>query len=45
MTPLTDEQLKELFDQIDFSQMVTADDLFYLIARAVESAHGITGTE
>lgn len=34
---LTDERIRECIDSIDFSQMVTADDLFYLIARAVES--------
>jgi len=34
---LTDERIKELIDAIDFKRMVTADDLFYLIARAIES--------
>lgn len=37
---MTDEQIKECIDSIDFSQMVTADDLFYMIARAVLSASG-----
>jgi hypothetical protein len=32
---VSDSDLKECFDAIDFSQMVTADDLFYMIARAV----------
>lgn len=30
-----DAQLKEWFDTIDFSAMVTADDVFYMIARKV----------
>lgn len=33
---LTDDEIKELIDGIEFSRMVTADDLFYMIARAVE---------
>jgi len=33
---LTDDRIKEVIDSIDFKKMVTADDLFYLIARAVE---------
>jgi len=33
---LTDERIKEVIDAIDFKKMVTADDLFYLIARAIE---------
>lgn len=33
---LSDSRIKELFDSIDFSMMCTADDLFYMIARAVE---------
>lgn len=33
---LTDERIRELIDGIDFSRMVTADDLFFLIARAIE---------
>jgi len=34
---MTDARIKEIIDGIDFSQMVSADDLFYLIARAVEA--------
>lgn len=34
---LTDERIAELINGCDFSTMVTADDVFYLIARAVES--------
>lgn len=33
---LSDCRIKELCDSIDFSRMVTADDLFYMIARAIE---------
>ena len=33
---LSDSRIKELFDSIDFSRMCTADDLFYMIARAIE---------
>lgn len=32
---LSDEQIKYCIDKIDFSQMVTADDIFYMVARAV----------
>lgn len=31
---LSDDVIKECVDAIDFSQMVTADDIFYMIARA-----------
>lgn len=34
---LTDARLSELFNGCDFGSMVTADDLFYIIARAVET--------
>jgi hypothetical protein len=37
-TIFTDDQLAEIFNSVDFSRMVTADDVFYLIARAVEKA-------
>lgn len=33
---LTDDEIKDMFDSIDFGRMVTADDLFFMIARAVE---------
>jgi hypothetical protein len=36
MIKITDSRLAELFNSVDFSQMVTADDLFYMIARSVE---------
>lgn len=32
---MSDERIQEIIDGIDFSQMVTADDLFFLIARAL----------
>lgn len=34
---LTDDEVKESFNSIDFTKMVTADDLFYLIARDIEA--------
>lgn len=34
--PLTDEEIAEIINQVDYSHMVTADDIFYLIARATE---------
>jgi hypothetical protein len=36
--PLTDAQIKDAVDAIDFSRMVTADDFIYVIARAVLEA-------
>lgn len=33
---LTDDQIEELLNGLEFEQMVTADDIFYLVARAVE---------
>lgn len=33
---LTDDDIKTILETIDFKSMVTADDVFYLIARAVE---------
>lgn len=33
---LTDDEIKDLIDSIDFKSMVTADDIFYLIARKTE---------
>lgn len=36
--PMSDQQIKELIDGVDFKQMVTADDVFFLIARACEAA-------
>jgi len=41
----SDEDLKALFDGLDFSNMVTADDLFYLIARAVLERYGQASAE
>jgi hypothetical protein len=39
--PLTDLQIKDAADAIDFGKMVTADDFIYMIARAVlEAQHG-----
>ena len=32
---LTDEEIKEVLDSVEFEQMVTADDLFYMFARAI----------
>ena len=38
---LSDEEIAELISALDFRTMVTADDIFYLIARAVEAKiHG-----
>lgn len=38
MVILSDLEIKEVVDAIDFGTMVTADDYIYVIARAVESA-------
>lgn len=35
---LADDQIASVVDAIDFSQMVTADDFVYVIARAIEEA-------
>ena len=35
---LSDAEIAEAIDNIDFSRMVTASDMFYLIARAVIAA-------
>jgi hypothetical protein len=34
---LSDSKIKEVIDGADFSSMVTADDVFYLVAREVEA--------
>jgi len=36
--PMSDQQVKELIDGVDFKRLVTADDIFFLIARAGEAA-------
>lgn len=38
VTVLTDDQIKEAADMADYSQMVTADDYIYVIARTIEAA-------
>jgi len=40
---VSDEQIKGAIDAIDFSEMVTADDLFYLIARAILALKATAG--
>ena len=35
---LTDDEIADVLSKIDYSQMVTADDVFYLIARAIIAA-------
>ena len=32
---LTDEEIKTVLDSVRFEEMVTADDLFYMFARAI----------
>ncbi len=32
---LTDEEIKIVLDSVKFEEMVTADDLFYMFARAI----------
>lgn len=36
---LSDGELKDAMDSVDFSQMVTADDLLYMVMRAAIKAH------
>jgi len=41
LEPLNDDEIGEILSSIDFKTMVTCDDMFYLISRAIEKAHGI----
>lgn len=41
LKPLTDDAIQTTIDKINFKSMVTPEDIFYLIARSIESAHGI----